>query len=218
MKNKLPSPENQKGCPDPARLVDLLNGQLSRRKAGKVIDHVLGCPGCREEFKLVLGFLRAERTLLEELSRLKEVREGAARFSQRFFLGRWSWRAVSLVAAGLLAFVLIFSTLVFRQPEKYRADSFSGVKLVEPSHPKLSRSRPFFQWEAFPGADSYRLGLFDEDLSPIWTSPRVETTEIVLPAEVIGRLVSGKAYFWMVTAYAGSEEVASELERFVLVE
>lgn len=215
-------------CPDPKQLVSLLRSELPRKKAGKIVDHVLACPDCREEFKFLVKVLRAEKNLIDELERwLKEkssspsVERAPASFRAKRWLAvlrGWPWPAVSVAAAGFVVVISILFILVFRHPERYRADSTARVALLEPVDQKISLSSPLFRWKSVPGADSYMLQLFDQNLKPIWKSDRIFTTRLVLPAEVVSRLLPGHVHFWMVVAFSDGEEVASSLEKFVPAE
>jgi len=215
-------------CPDPKLLVSLLRSELSRKKAEKIIDHMLACPNCREEFRFLLGVFRAEKTLIDELEvwlKEKSFSVGPEKKPSRFRVKRWPpflrrgpWPAVTVATAGFLVVISVLLVLVFRHPEKYRADSSVRVELLEPVDEKVSLSSPVFLWKSVRGAHSYILQLFDQNLKLLWKSDRIFSTSFILPAEVAHRLSPGQVHFWMVVAFSDSEEVASSLERFVPIE
>lgn len=223
-------PGSRQDCPDPEKIIALLRSELPRKKAGRIIDHISRCPDCREESKFLIEVLRAEKALLEELSAwVGEAKSaspshrtlapvlGALRQGMSMVRG-WSWKAVSLAAVAFLAIVLIFSSLVFRHPEKYRAETPVRVELIEPVAARISRSALVFRWKSLASADSYTLGIFEENLKPVWKSQRITRSTLILPTEVSLRLSLNKPYFWMVTAFAEGQEVASALGKFVLTE
>lgn len=63
--------------------------------------------------------------------------------------------------------------------------------------------RPRFQWQALPGAASYTVEVFDEDLRPVTSSPPLAATEWA-PEQGLPR---GQNYTWQVTALRGAESV-----------
>jgi len=221
---------SRRDCPGPEKIAALLESRLSAKKAARVIDHISGCLACSEELRFLAGVFRAEETLIRDLKSWLEAKNPAASSARgvREALGlkdRWrvslpgfSWKAVSAAAACLLAVVLIFSTLVFRSPEKFRADSPLRVELLEPVAQKLSRSAPVFRWKSVPGSEYYELGLFDENLESVWKSEKIAGSRFTLPAGIALGLSVNQRYFWMVTAFADGAHVSSSLESFVLVE
>lgn len=51
-------------CVSPDELLDLAEQQLTRSRRLEVLDHVMGCGACREDFEL-LRAIREARTVLE---------------------------------------------------------------------------------------------------------------------------------------------------------
>ena len=76
-----------------------------------------------------------------------------------------------------------------------------------------------FRWNPYASARYYILELFDDALLPVWTSGKTEVPHIHFPEEARSILQPGKAYFWMVTAYSGTDDIKeSKLARFVMTE
>jgi len=221
---------SRRDCPGPEKISALIESRLSGKKAARIIGHLSGCVHCSEELRFLAGVFRAEETLIQDLQSWQEANNYAALSGRgvsekpglkgrwRVSLPRFSWKTVSVAAACLLTVVVIFSTLVFRGPEKFRADSPRRVELIEPVGQKLSRSAPVFRWKSVLGCEYYVLGLFDEKLEPVWKSEKTGVARLALPPEIALRLPLNRPYFWMVTAFAEGEQVSSVLERFVLAE
>lgn len=69
-------------------------------------------------------------------------------------------------------------------------------------------------WTSVPGADRYRLTLFDVGGAVVWETEGADTTSIV-PAAV--RLEQGQSYFWKVEARTGFDRwVDSDLIEFTI--
>ena len=69
-------------------------------------------------------------------------------------------------------------------------------------------------WTSVPGADRYRLTVFDVGGEVVWESEGVDTASI-LPAAV--RLEQGESYFWKVEARTGFDRwVDSDLTEFTI--
>ncbi len=214
-------------CPEPEKIVALLRSQLPRRKAEKIIDHIFGCSRCGQEFRFLLGVFREEKILIQEIERwltdrslsseAKNVSPPAGKGRKGWpFVRSWSWRTASVVAAGLIMAVLIFSLLVLRHVEEFRTDFLARVELIEPMGEEIPRASLVFHWKSLRRAESYAVSIYDDNLNLVWKSVRIPDTRLILPAEVTFALVEGKRYFWMVTAFSDGREIGSSVKKFIL--
>jgi hypothetical protein len=70
---------------------------------------------------------------------------------------------------------------------------------------RVSTDRPTFRWTAHPGARTYEVAVFDQDLQKQLTSGPVAATEWT-PAQALAR---GRIYLWQVTALAGGQRITA---------
>jgi hypothetical protein len=208
-------PGLREDCPGPEKIIGLLRSELSRKKAARIIDHISRCPDCATELKFLLDVFRQEETFIQET---KDWLANRKVLGQRSFSPRFSWRTASVLAGSFLIVLAVLATVVLRVPEKYRAGSLARIVLLQPVGERMSRSSLIFRWQDVPGSEYYVLELFDEGLQPIWKSERISQNRLVLPSDVLNRLLAKKPYFWMVTAFSGGEKIVSSLEEFTLIE
>jgi hypothetical protein len=133
--------------------------------------------------------------------------------------GRPSWQIIGPVAAA--AALLIAVGLWQLIPDQ----ASTGPVLREPAITTAPAPMPVapvgqvarvasISWTSVPGADRYRLTLFDVGGEVVWETEGADTASI-LPAAV--RLEQGESYFWKVEARTGFDRwVDSDLIEFTI--
>lgn len=95
----------------------------------------------------------------------------------------------------------------------------TGIMLSTPKADQILSGPLIFRWQGKSPSEYYVLELFDEALTPIWTSGEIRDTELRLPTDVHTGLHPGRSYFWMVTAYSGNSKLQeSKLARFTILD
>ena len=72
----------------------------------------------------------------------------------------------------------------------------SSFELISPIASAVLSVTPTLSWQAFPGAQSYQVQVFDLNYQPILTSPVIHQTSWTVPSP----LERGKVYTWQVKA------------------
>jgi hypothetical protein len=186
-----------------------LAGKLSEAETEAFETHYLTCTRCRTELRLGAGI----RELLPELRTATESVDIRGRQKS----GPWFRRNARIGAvAGAVAAILIGVILVEpagREPLPHR----EGVPET-PTAPGVEAPRgevgtvEEFRWTAVPGADLYRVILYDDTGEVLW---QAETPASSLAPPDTVRIGPGALYLWQVDArVAWDRWVSSELVRF----
>lgn len=202
---KLPS--SRKNCPSPGTLVNFYRGKLNKKSAAKVAEHLCSCLYCAGEGEAIREIIKSENQLIREFRQIKK--ESIGKFS---FLN-WKLTAGLIGAAAL--FILFFLITNPSTNRYYRSNRDSPFSVQSPQYQAAPQPALTFQWEKVENARAYSLELFGPALSPIWQSPRVETTSLTLPEEILAKLEKNKTYFWILTAYPDEgDKIESPLYHF----
>lgn len=165
-----------------------------------IIDHISGCPLCREEFMMLLEH---QKVLAADPIADPDSRPGHV---ERRQLHLALWQGV----LALLGVTLIVSSFFFighqNEDLNTRQMGTAGITILSPKR-NLSLSHPLiFRWQAKPDSEYYVLELFNESLLPVWASEKIRDLQVLLPPEVSSSLRSGQVYFWMVTSYVRAKK------------
>lgn len=214
-----PNPPDRSHCTSPEALAKSFEPGASRRVKKRIVDHLSKCSHCQEEFKFYHELQSVHQRLgLIEGHDARRAPAKKPRFDERP-ISRPVWSYVSL----FLGLALISSVvLVFFQStdlSDMEREEASAIILNYPQHSHNINDELFFRWEELPSVQRYVLELFDDSLLPVWTSPPIQGHQVLLPSQIRPLLKAGKSYYWMVTAFSGSEKVAeSKLTQFVVQE
>lgn len=236
---------NEEGaCPSDDFLMSSFLPETSEEVKFRVADHVAGCRSCRAKFEMAREILSetarltrpSEGVALTEaaVSELKEraaarLREMERRpkpgraqdFSEKWRVFFFRYRYAS-TAAGLIM-ILAAVLLVLRAPWNKGAGALRGeageaVVLLAPNG--VQKGLPLrFEWQPYPGAETYELKVLDERLDIVWTSGRIRATSLALPPGPAEGLKRGAVYYWKVSVASSGETVReSDLWSFELQE
>ncbi|MGD2122589.1 MAG: zf-HC2 domain-containing protein [Gemmatimonadota bacterium] len=180
--------------PTDEELAAYLGKELRGDHLRRVESHLAACPTCREELIDAMEVLRSPR--------------------------RSRWTILAPAAAAVAAVVLLVTWPQGPNPPTGRpahreSPSEAVVTPVPVSPIGTVDIVEAFRWEGFPGADRYRVTLFDAEGSVLW-KPLTEQSEIELPDSVT--LTIGQPYLWTVEARVGWDVwETSDLVEFSLV-
>ena len=178
-------------CLPAGALAALADGGLDGQARELAVEHLAGCAHCRATLSSLVRAL-ADPPVAREVSRVETPRRG-----------RFLRIAIPLAAAAVL--------LVFVWPRP-----LDNGPVTEPGHraptitaaPEPSGLWPIgpvaragsLRWEAVPGADRYRVTLFDAQGRVLYES---QLTDTVAPLPDSISLVAGPTYLWKVEARTG---------------
>jgi hypothetical protein len=187
-------------CLDELVIADLVDGRLTAEARVPVIAHLLTCARCR-------GVVKATHRLTAETA---VATQGPGH--------RWRRWSVPVGLAAAAAFVLLLvpsgddSTSGLREPTV--TSTIAPVPIVPAPGASVIRVDRLI-WSSVPGAERYRLRLYDREGSVLWTVETADTSVALLDSV---RLRPRVPYFWRVEAQAEwMRWAASDLVSFELV-
>ncbi len=180
---------------DPERIAAYVDSTLDRTFRPEVEAHLADCQRCRRE--------------VAEISRLV-----------RTLPRRRSWHTIGpLAAAAVLLIALGVWQMIPNAPESdavLREPAITTAPAPVPLEPvgSVARVDSVF-WTSVPGADRYRLTLFDDGGVVVWETEGPDTASL-LPPDVP---MEQGSYFWKVEARTGfGRWVDSDLVEFTITE
>ena len=188
-------------CPDELVLADFVDGRLNAGQRAPVVAHLLTCARCRSLVKATARF----------------VAEAAAPSAPARRWRRWSIPLGLAAAAALVLLVLPRGrddgpTPGLREPTV--TSTIAPVPIRPPPGAAVARVDRLV-WSGVPGAERYRVRLYDREGSVLWTVETADTSA-ALPDSV--RLQPRVPYFWRVEAQAEwMRWAASDLVTFRIV-
>jgi hypothetical protein len=189
----LSAPRERDSCPSLEHLSAVVEGTVPEHERLELMDHVMACRTCQEEFEL----FRA----------LKVARKTPSR--------RWRPYAVaaSLVLIGGSAALWATTSRYSTSSPVYRS-SPDFLTLVSPADGRRIGLPAVLTWHSVAGATRYRIELLDSQGSPAFTG---QTTDTALHIRPQGAVAAGE-YRWFVTAsMADGTEVRSSPRRIVII-
>jgi hypothetical protein len=197
-------PLTRGGCPSPEAIARSFEPSASARKKRKIVDHVSGCPFCRDEFLMFLEIQKRDPARPEASSPRPPGRPLLWQIAC-VFLG------LGLVTTSYFMFVHQKEISTMRQRLE------TGLVLLSPKVGQSLSGPLVFRWRGRQASEYYVLELFDDALLPVWASDRIRKPQVLLPVEIRSTLQPGRSYFWMVTAFSqGAKTDESPLGRFVI--
>ena len=177
----------------------------------RATDHAGRCSTCAEDLRLALQLASAARESAAELGGLS-VTERKRRTPVP---AAWLRLAAVLVIGAGLALVAVRSSRAPEGPAPTRGEVPSPwASTTPPDGALLDRVPSRLSWPAQPAASGYTVALFDDESTLVWESPRIASSGVELPAEVVSRLSAQGTFFWRVTVWAKGTRTTSPLLRF----
>jgi hypothetical protein len=232
-------PTSRRSCPSPNLIIGAFDRSLPKRRQARIINHLTHCGPCHQEFEVFRRLLRERDLCVEGLAawadrqhrnrpgaRVEDAREVYAPANRHEARGgrlRSGWRYALGPAILLACLVLVLSQLPFFKnfwENKYRAGPAPGILLIQPhSDRPIVRQTLVFQWTSRIQAEYYVLEIFDAALIPIWKSPEIRATRLILPSEISRKLLSSQPYYWLVTgALPDDHKTESEIGAFFVTD
>ena len=182
-------------CLDETTIAALVDGTLDAAGRGAADRHLTGCAVCRSA---VAGVTRL-------VSDAAVAREVAALERRR---GVRDWRLpAGLAAAALLVAVLVLPRPANDDPTVHRAPTITAAdepRLYAPIGVVADAAR--LAWAPVPGAEQYRVTLFDADGRVLFETT-LRDTAVALPDSVA--LMPDRRYLWKVNARIGWDRWSS---------
>jgi len=190
-------------CLDEEAIAAFVDGALEGDARAVATTHLLSCARCR--------------SAVASIARLARDPAVAAAAETDRASARWGLRrpglGVAVAAAAAVVILLAWPSVIDRRSEPHRGPPGGGNGVPRPISPvgPVAGAR-VLQWSAVPGADAYRITLFDRDGRVLWEA-RAGDTIVALPESVTAR--PRLPYFWKVEARIGFDRwTASELVEF----
>lgn len=217
------------GCLTEEQFVRVAIGELSQQERLEAAQHLSTCSDCTEEYRLIQALKpwakEAEQvTALGSPARLTEKPGGLAAKVRAVWQPLTSVYRWQVVTAALIVMVAAGASIILWQNLGLTEDAVSSerggssvpMKIDPLDRATLSAAPDRLAWSAVGAAESYQVSLYDFESTPIWESPRVSSTSVLLPQEVRQRLQPGQRYYWRVIAQSATERRQSELFQFVI--
>ena len=199
---------------DRALIEGYVGGRLGEADVEAFESHYLTCERCQSELRLALAIREA----------LPEVREAGLRapaepevsvISRRLKVRTAAALAAAAVLAGLL---LVRPSKLDEESAPAQRDEATGVE-VAPSlgaPDGVVAAVESFQWSQVPGADLYRITVYDAEGTVVW---EVETRDTLITPPDTTEFEPAARYIWTVAARVGFDRwVSSELVDFTISE
>ncbi len=206
----------------------------------KIIDHVFECGYCTQRFNAIRQFYKETKELTKDKENIiiskPEVKEliekgnevinsyNKEKYSFSNFSGRYI-KYISAIAALLL--IIIGSILFIQSPkelininndmDKLRGENKIIVKLISPKG-DFNQHKLIFKWHSVKDSKEYIVKLYNEELTSIWTSSKIEKTNHTYPSQLFNKMKKGDRYFWRVIVYTKDNEIIkSKLSNFKII-
>lgn len=174
-------------CLDELTIADFAEGRLTPEARAPVVTHLLTCAHCRSVVKAAGGLVAEGGVATAALAPPARWR-------------RWSLPVSLAAAAALVLLLWPQSTDDAESTPGLREPTVTSTVAPVPIAPRASVARvDRLVWSSVPGAERYRLRLYDGEGSVLWTVETADTS-VGLPDSV--RLTPGVSYFWRVEAQA----------------
>lgn len=177
------APEDRGGCVSPEAILALVERSEDEKGRLNTLDHVMGCPGCRQEFEL-----------LQALSGSQPRRKAPSGLVAALSPRRLAWAAslVLMVGAGS-----VWLTLQRSPSEAVMRGGDTELRLISPAAGAGIQDGVTFVWHPLPGGFEYTVEVFDANGDVVLASSTRDTT-FTVPDVLPGGDADGLQ--WWVTA------------------
>lgn len=220
--------EGGDGCPDPEFLLKVATSESTEEEKFVVIDHIFKCTECRQKFESLKAFYAEGQKLIEGKEDIhltdSEVEELNSRMENRVSGTKMQSRRPFLKYILPLAatFLLVLGSIwVMQNPEQtstHRGNGNEKVRVVSPKA-EYRGTQLKFVWESQENVKCYMVKLYNEELTPIWKSNKIQQTFVKLPQTKFDKMKKNKLYFWRVMVYySNGDKDKSPLQDFKIVD
>lgn len=174
-------------CPDPEELWAV--AAEGRTGAGDTIDHLLGCPACREAWRLARQLMTAPAVPATRATR------------SRMFSMRWAGLALAAAATAVLGIVAVqmFLSRPLEPVSEFRDGAEQAIRsLVPPGGQGLPRSAFTLSWTPGAAGALYSVQVTTRDLRPVAGAFKLQTRRFTIPEQSLEDLAAGTALLWQV--------------------
>lgn len=211
------APAGRDVCPDPEILAKIATPGAHVGNRKELLDHIGGCPECSSELRLILDIHNESGALSRRLVPDRKNRLLRGTRALQLIPSPRLFKLAFAVFGVAMTFISIFLLVQRQEPRIDLRSTKPSIGLLSPLGGHRSSAPLLFEWKRLPGAEYYILELYDDELLPVWSSPSLADSRLVLPEDVARRLSTDKPTYWMVTAFSRKEKVsASDLAHFVL--
>jgi hypothetical protein len=192
-------------CLDEETIAAVVDGTLEMPARNAASRHLASCGRCRGAVASVVRGL-ADTSVAGEIANIHRGQRG--RRFRRYVL--------PAVAAAALGVVLVRPRGTVDDGARHRGPAITTAPVPEPLSPVAAVAEArVLRWSAVPGADRYRVTIFDAAGKPVYEAQLADTVA-TLPDTTT--LVAGRTYLWNVEARIGWNRWASSpFARFTVV-
>jgi len=180
-------------CGDPEEIWQAVQGGLQPARMADLLDHALACTACDRAF-----------VLARELSRDPAIAPAAdterppVSIRRSLVTRRWAGGALGVVAAAAVAVLALRRPPPVEEPPFREPPSDSIVALPGTDH--LPRERFLLRWSAGPPGTRYSLWVATPELRELYSKPRLEVPEHLVPSSALEGVPPGQEILWRVEA------------------
>lgn len=217
-------------CLTEEALLRAAKGQLGQQEREQVADHLVSCPDCAHEYRVIDSLKSWTAQVASSDDNLTVEPEGNRKRGgwKDWFRAIWgkliwepAWRAAGVTAVSVIAIAVSFHLWRTVHPLEDSAQTERGMvsttmKIDPPNRAILVEPPEHLAWSAVESAESFRVALYDSESTVIWESMDVTGISVQLPRSVRDQLQRGQPYYWRVITQVGIESRQSELFRFVI--
>ena len=234
-------------CPSDEKLVASFMADMEEHEKFELVDHISKCRSCFSKFELIKQIWNEAKVKLQDLDQvslsIKEVNKLKAiaktkltELEKQFqdqqkmkrkinkgkivFFPKLYYKYLALAASFAVVVGLMLS--IFKSPDLpdqilLRGPETESIQLITPCG-KVKSTSLEFKWKSELKAIEYEVVLLDEELTKIWSSGTLSTTETTLPSQIFQEMAHDTLYYWKVIFTLKSGEIReSDLNTFELI-
>jgi hypothetical protein len=195
--------DDRSGCPGAPELAALAGGELGDADRRRLLEHVAGCASCALEVKLAAETVPWSEELSREVAAASRSAPASppSSIASRAPERRRSRRLLpSLALAAATVLAIGAGVWLLTPPALPPGDVVRGAEDEVAPAPgsELAEAPARLTWAPQPGAESYRVVLFDARAERLWESGPLAAAEVVLPPEARAQRRPGATYLWLV--------------------
>lgn len=198
----------QDSCPEPQRLWDAAQAELTPEQLAPLVDHLATCGDCAEAWSIARQLSpREEEADVVSFEPAKAPTPAATTQEApaprgRLFKGPWLMVALAAVAA--IAVTPTAMQLISGEEAAYRDHTQVVSSALDADH--VPRTDAVLRWTG-PEDAVYALRVTDEALSPILSASALQTLEYRIPEDALATIPDGSTILWHVEATLADGQV-----------